>query len=191
MEVTGCHKLKGVTLSGLSLLAQLSRQRVRANAVPAATVLLTDPATGTPAQLRSFAGPVSAYTVTTEMHFCHAQWSAGVPYFCGSVSGVQALCGHHSHPLPWVLESGPPGAPFLRGPGGAPSPAPGSLLSPPPPPGLPDNLLCLDFYRKKLFAGNFSFGPISVSCRGKRANAWFPPWTWEPEIPNKTLLTSI
>ena len=34
-------------------------------------------------------------------------------------------------------------------------------------------------------------GASCGSRRGKRANAWFPPWTWEPEIQNKTLLTSI
>ena len=76
--------------------------------------------------------------------------------------------------------------------GCCPSPALRDLCFPlPVPPGLPDNLPVFGFYRKRLFGGNFSLGPITMSPRRKRANAWFPSWTQEPEIQNKTPLTSI
>lgn len=53
---------------------------------------------------------------------------------------VQALCGHHSHPLPWVLGVRASGSPLLRGPGGAPFPSSRVFASAPTPPGLPGNL---------------------------------------------------
>lgn len=109
---------------------------------------------------RSFQDQSLVYTVTMETHFAML---SGLLESCISVAPwvrVQALCGHHSHPLSWVLGVRASGSPLLRGPG-----VWGSLLLPPPFQDSQIISVCLDFYRKKLFAGNFSFGPISVPQR--------------------------
>lgn len=155
----------GVTLSGLSLRPAKSAEGGSECSPSRQWPLLTDPATGT-SYSSQLSGPVSGLHGHHGDAFCHAQWSAGVPYFCGSVgSGSRLSVDTTATPFLGFWESGPPGAPVSEDLVVLPSPAPGSLLLPPP---LQDSQiisLCLDFYRKKLFAGNFSFGPISVLQR--------------------------
>lgn len=138
-------------------------------------LLLTDPATGT-SHSCSFQDQSPAYTVTMEMHFAMLSGSAGVPYFCGSVGSGSRLSVDTTATPFLFWESGPPGALFSEDLAVCSLPQLQVFASAPTPPGLKIISLCLDFYRKKLFG--VTSAVQSVSCRGKRANAWFPPRTW-------------
>ena len=98
---------------------------------------------------RSFQDQSLAYTVTMRciLPCSVVSWSPVFLWLHGV--RVQALCGHHSHPLPWVLGVRASGSPLLRGPGGAPFSSSGVFASAPTPPGLPDNLPVSRFLQKE------------------------------------------
>lgn len=136
-----------------------------ANAVPALNGSSSpNPATGT-SHSSQLSGPVSGLHGHHGDAFCHAQWSPGVLYFCGSVeSGSRLSVDTTATPSLGCWKSGPQGAHFSEDLRVLPSPAPGVFASTPTSPGLPDNLPVSRFLQKET-AGNFSFGPISVPQR--------------------------
>ena len=115
---------------------------------------------------RGFQDQSLVYSVTMEMHFAML---SGLLESCISVApwgqGPGSLWTPQPHPF---LGSGSQGLwepASQRTWGCSLTQLWGSLFLPP---SLQDSQItsvCLDFYRKKLFAGNFSFGPISVPQR--------------------------
>ena len=95
-------------------------------------------------------GPVSGLHGHHGDAFCHAQWSPGVLYFCGSLgSGARLSVDTTATPFLGFWESGPLGACFSEDLGVLPYLALGIFVSAPTPPGLPNNLRVFRLLQKE------------------------------------------